>query len=64
MSLGFRKSVVDTNLYYKNVNGEIFLSHEKYTIDILKNFGMLNCKPMAPFTGHCFLCLVLVQFPC
>jgi hypothetical protein len=25
---------------------EIFLSQEKYTVDILKKFGMLNCKPM------------------
>jgi hypothetical protein len=100
MSLGFNKSVVDPNLYYKTVNGEslilvlyvddlfltgtesliveckyalasefemkdlgmmhyflglevwqrtdeIFLSQGKYTVEILKKFGMLNCKPMA-----------------
>jgi hypothetical protein len=100
MSLGFNKSVVDPNLYYKIVNGEslilvlyvddlfligtesliaeckyalasefemkdlgmmhyflglevwqrtddIFLSQGKYTIEILKKFGMLNWKPMA-----------------
>ena len=47
MSLGFRKSVFDTNLYYKKFNGEIFPSHEKYIVEILKKFGMLNLKPMA-----------------
>jgi hypothetical protein len=100
MSLGFNKSVVDPNLYYKIVNGEslilvlyvddlfltgtksliaeckyvlasefemkdlammhyflglevwqrtddIFLSQGKYTVEILKRFGMLNWKPMA-----------------
>jgi hypothetical protein len=100
MSLGFNKSVVDPNLYYKTVNGkslilvlyiddlfltgtksliveckyvlasefemkdlgmmhyflglevwqrtdEIFLSQGKYTVEILKKFGMLNCKRMA-----------------
>jgi hypothetical protein len=26
---------------------DIFLSEGKYTIDILKKFRMLNCKPMA-----------------
>jgi hypothetical protein len=26
---------------------EIFLSKGKYTIEIFKKFGMLNCKPMA-----------------
>ena len=26
---------------------EIFLSHGKYTVEILKKSGMLNCKPMA-----------------
>jgi hypothetical protein len=26
---------------------EIFLSHGKYTVEILKKFGMSNCKPMA-----------------
>jgi hypothetical protein len=26
---------------------EIFLSEGKYTVEILKKFGMLNCKPMA-----------------
>ena len=26
---------------------DIFLSREKYTIDILKRFGMLDCKSMA-----------------
>jgi hypothetical protein len=98
MSLGFSKSVVDPNLYYKTVNGEslilvlyvddlflidtesliveckyalasefemdlgmmhyflglevwqrideIFLSQGKYTVEILKKFGMLNYKPM------------------
>jgi hypothetical protein len=100
MSSDFNKSVVDSNLYYKTVNGEslilvlyvddlfltgtksliveckyalasefemknlgmmqfflglevwqrtdeIFLSQGKYTIEILKKFGMLNCKPLA-----------------
>jgi hypothetical protein len=100
MSLGFNKSVVDPNLYYKFVNGEslilvlyvddlfltgaeslivrckyelasefemkdlgmmhyflglevwqrddeIFLSQEKYTVEILRRFGMLDCKSMA-----------------
>jgi hypothetical protein len=28
-------------------NDEIFLSQGKYTIEILKKFGMLNLKPMA-----------------
>jgi hypothetical protein len=99
MSLGFIKTVVDPNLYYKIVNGEslilvlyiddlfltstesliveckytlasefemkdlgmihyflgleawqktneIFMSQGKYTVEILKNFGMLNYKPM------------------
>jgi hypothetical protein len=27
--------------------GEIFLSHGKYTVEILKKSGMLNCKPVA-----------------
>jgi hypothetical protein len=27
--------------------GEIFLSQGKYTVEILKKFGMLNLKPMA-----------------
>ena len=30
---------------WKRTN-EIFPSQGKYTIDILKKFGMLNCKPM------------------
>jgi hypothetical protein len=100
MSLGFRKSVVNPSLYWKNVNGEslilflyvddlflistesliveckyvlasefemknlgmmhyflglevwqrtyeIFLSQGKYTVEILKKFGMLNWKPVA-----------------
>jgi hypothetical protein len=100
MSLGFSKSVVDANLYYKVVDGEslililyvddlfltraesliawckyelasefemkdlgmmhyflglevwqrtdeIFLSQGKYTVEILRRFGMLDCKSMA-----------------
>jgi hypothetical protein len=100
MILGFNKSVVDPNLYYKTTNGEslilvlyvddlfltsikiliveckyvffskfemkdlgmmhyflglkvwqrtdeIFMCQGKYTVEILKKFGMLNCKPMA-----------------
>jgi hypothetical protein len=100
MSLGFNKSVVDANLYYKVVDGdslilimyvddlfltreesliawckhelasefemkdigmmhyflglevwkitdEIFLSQGKYTIEIWRRFGMLDCKSMA-----------------
>jgi hypothetical protein len=100
MSLGFNKSVVDADLYYKVVNGEslililyvddlfltrvesliawckyelasefemkdlgmihyflglevwqrtdeVFLSKGKYTIEILRRFGMLDCKSMA-----------------
>jgi hypothetical protein len=31
---------------WKKTN-EIFLSQGKYTIEILKKFGMMNCKPMA-----------------
>jgi hypothetical protein len=99
MSLGFSKSVVDANLYYKVVDGEslililyvddlfltgvehliawckhelaskfdmkdlgmmhyflglevwqrtdeIFLSQGKYTVEILRRFGMLDCKSM------------------
>ena len=30
---------------------EIFLSKGKYTIDILKRFGMLDCKSMATLDG-------------
>ena len=30
---------------------EIFLGQRKYTIDILKRFGMLDCKSMATLDG-------------
>ena len=31
--------------------GEIFISQEKYTADLLKRFSMLNCKPVATPMG-------------
>ena len=27
--------------------GEIFLAQVKYTVDVLKRFGMMNCKSMS-----------------
>jgi hypothetical protein len=51
MNLGFRKSGVNANLYYKVVDenlyvDDIFLSQRKYIVEILRRFGILDCKSM------------------
>jgi hypothetical protein len=52
MSLGFRKSVIDPNLYYKSVNGEalifilyiddLFLTIESFTIELFYRVCILK----------------------
>jgi hypothetical protein len=42
--LGFMHYFVGLEVWQRD--GRTFLGREKYTIEILKKFGMLDCRPM------------------
>ncbi|TYK21566.1 Retrovirus-related Pol polyprotein from transposon TNT 1-94 [Cucumis melo var. makuwa] len=42
---GFKRSANEPTLYVKKGDGGIFISQKKYAKDLLKKFGMINCKP-------------------